>query len=201
MKRSAYVARAGMIAAVYAALTLLTILFLQGLAFGPVQLRISEAVCALAVLTPAAVPGLGIGCLIANLFAIPLTGSGVMGLFDVVFGTLATVLGALWTRRFKSNVKLALAGPVLANALIVPAYLPLLLQAYGFYTIPFTDISIAGAYLPMYAFGVVAIGVGEALVMYALGLPLVSALRRFGVLAADSRQTMADSDKVFTDKK
>ena len=55
--RSSYVAQAGMIAAVYAAATLVALLLLQGLAWGPVQFRISEAVCVLAVLTPAAVPG------------------------------------------------------------------------------------------------------------------------------------------------
>ena len=56
-KKTTYVAQAGMIAAVYAAATLITLLALQGLAWGPVQFRISEAVCVLAVLTPAAVPG------------------------------------------------------------------------------------------------------------------------------------------------
>ena len=76
---------------------------------------------------------------------------------------------------------MALLGPVLANALIVPAYLPLMLQGLGFYTIPFTSIALDGAYLPMYLFGLVATGLGEALVMYVLGLPLFSALKRFNV--------------------
>ena len=70
---------------------------------------------------------------------------------------------------------------MLANALIVPAYLPILLQGLGFYTIPFTDISLDGAYIPMYLFGVVATGIGEALVVYALGLPLLKALKRFDI--------------------
>ena len=51
----------------------------------------------------------------------------------------------------------------------------------GYYTIPFTSIALDGLYLPMYLFGVVATGVGEALVMYALGLPLLAALKRTGV--------------------
>ena len=63
-------------------------------------------------------------------------------------------------------------GPVLANALIVPAYLPLMLQGIGFYTIPFTNIAIDGAYPAMYVFGLLATGIGEAVVMYVLGLPL-----------------------------
>jgi uncharacterized membrane protein len=177
VSRATRVARAGMIAAVYAALTVLCLTLLQGLAWGPVQLRLSEAVCVLAALTPTAVPGLAIGCAIANLIGIALTGSGALGLLDVVFGSLATLLGALWMRRFREHDGLALLGPVLANALIVPAYLPLILAAFGFYTIPFTNIDLAGSWPLMYLFGFVAIGLGEALVVYALGLPLLRALR------------------------
>ncbi|WP_303202615.1 QueT transporter family protein [Raoultibacter timonensis] len=180
-KKTSYVAQAGMIAAVYAAATLITMFLLQGLAWGPIQFRISEAVCVLAVLTPAAVPGLTIGCVIANLVSLAINGTGALGLLDVVFGSLATCVGALWCWKFRSRPKVALLGPVLANALIVPAYLPILLQGLGFYTIPFTDISLDGAYIPMYLFGVVATGIGEALVVYALGLPLLKALKRFDI--------------------
>ena len=176
--RSSYVAQAGMIAAVYAAATLVALLLLQGLAWGPVQFRISEAVCVLAVLTPAAVPGLTVGCIVANLIALAVNGTGALGLLDVVFGSLATFLGALWCWKMRERPKLALLGPVIANAVVVPAYLPLLLQGLGFYTIPFTSIALDGAYVPMYLFGLVATGIGEALVMYVLGLPLLSALPR-----------------------
>jgi uncharacterized membrane protein len=175
--RSSRAARAGMIAAVYAALTLLCITLLQGLAWGPVQLRLSEAVCILAILTPAAVPGLTIGCILANLLGIALTGSGALGLLDVIFGSLATLLGALWMRKFRERTGVALLGPVLANALIVPAYLPVILAAYGFYTIPFTGISLVSSYPLMYLFGLVATGLGESIVIYGLGLPLLRALR------------------------
>ena len=180
-KKTAFVAQAGMIAAVYAAATLVALLLLQGLAWGPVQFRLSEAVCVLAVLTPAAVPGLTIGCAIANLIALAINGTGALGLLDVAFGSLATFLGALWCWKLRERSKLALLGPIIANALIVPAYLPILLQGLGYYTIPFTTIALDGLYLPMYLFGVVATGVGEALVMYALGLPLLAALKRSGV--------------------
>ena len=180
--RSSYVAQAGMIAAVYAAATLVALLLLQGLAWGPVQFRISEAVCVLAVLTPAAVPGLTVGCIVANLIALAVNGTGALGVLDVVFGSLATFLGALWCWKMRERPKLALLGPVIANAVIVPAYLPLLLQGLGFYTIPFTSIALDGAYVPMYLFGLVATGIGEALVMYVLGLPLLSALKRFRVV-------------------
>ena len=73
---------------------------------------------------------------------------------------------------------MALAGPVIANALIVPAYLPILLQATGFYTIPFTSISLDGAWPLMYLFGLVSTGVGEAVIMYVLGYPLARSLAR-----------------------
>lgn len=185
-KKTSYVAQAGMIAAVYAAATLITMFLLQGLAWGPVQFRISEAVTVLAVLTPAAVSGLTIGCVVANLISLAINGTGALGLLDVVFGSLATCLGALWCWKFRSRPKIALLGPVIANALIVPAYLPILLQGIGWYTIPFTDISLDGAYLPMYVFGVFATGIGQALVVYVLGLPLLKALKRFAV--ADDRR-------------
>lgn len=179
--RTSYVAQAGMIAAVYAACTLVALLLLQGLAWGPVQFRISEALVVLAVFTPAAVPGLTIGCVIANLANMVISGTGVLGLLDVVFGSAATLVGALWCRKFAEKPAIALLGPVLANALIVPAYLPILLQGLGFYTIPFTTISLDGAYLPMYLFGLVATGIGEAVVVYVLGMPLIAALRKAGV--------------------
>lgn len=178
--RTARIARTGMIAALYAAATLVALLALQGLAWGPVQFRISEAVCVLALFTPCAIPGLTAGCALANLIALAVNGTGALGLLDVVFGSLATCLGALWCWKFRQRPAVALLGPVVANALIVPAYLPILLQGMGFYTIPFTSISLDGAYLPMYLFGVIATGIGEALVMYVLGLPLFKALKRSG---------------------
>jgi len=177
MKRSSFVAQAGMIAALYAAATIIALFFLQGLAWGPIQFRISEAVTVLALFTPAAIPGLTIGCIVANLVSLVVNGLGVMGLFDVVFGSLATLLGSLWCWHFRKNVPLAILGPVLANAVIVPAYLPIILQGLGFYTIPFTTINLEGSYIYMYLFGLVATGIGEALVMYVLGLPLAKALR------------------------
>lgn len=171
-----------MVAATYAAMTLLSVATLQGLAWGPVQFRVSEALTSLALLTPAAVPGLAIGCFVANLAALSITGVGPIGLLDVVFGTLATLLGALFTRRFRGRPVLAMAGPVIANAAIVAAYLPVLVKGFGFYTVPFTDIDIEGALLPMYLFGFVSIALGQAVVVYGLGLPLAAVLRRIGVL-------------------
>ncbi len=191
--RTLFIAQTAMIAAVYAAATLATLLLLQGFAWGPVQFRISEAVCVLAVLTPAAVPGLTVGCVIANLIALAVNGTGALGLLDVVFGSLATLLGALWCWTMRDRPKVALLGPVVANALIVPAYLPLILQGFGFYTIPFTSISLDGLYLPMYLFGVVSTGLGEALVMYVLGLPLLKVLRKFDVIAPPEQRARREA--------
>ena len=179
MSRARYIAQAGVIAAVYATLTLITMQFLGGLAWGPIQLRVSEAFTVIALVTPAAVPGLTIGSVVAN--ALNPTAVWPLAAFDVVFGSLGTLLGALWMRHFRRNLPLALAGPVIANALIVPAYLPLLLKGLGFYTLPLIGVNLEGAWFPMYLFGVVTIGIGEGIVVYALGWPLALALKRMGI--------------------
>lgn len=186
MNRTTYVAQAGMIAALYATATLIALLLLQGLAWGPVQFRISEALCVVALFTPAAIPGLTAGCVLANLIAMIINGTGALGLFDVVFGSLATCVGALWCWKLRERPALAIAGFVMANAVIVPAYLPLILQGMGYYTIPFTTIALDGAYIPMYLFGLIATGLGEALVMYLLGFPLSKGLRKAGILKEDT---------------
>ena len=178
LTRTQYIAQAGMIGALYAAATLIVMFLLQGLAWGPVQFRISEALCVIALFTPAAIPGLTIGCIIANVANMVLSGTGALGMLDVVFGSTATFLGALICWKMRHRPTLAIGAFVLTNALIVPAYLPILLQGLGFYTIPFTDISIDGAYLPMYLFGVVSTGIGEAVVIYALGLPLMRIIKK-----------------------
>ena len=109
-----------MIAALYVAMTYLSNLF--GLALGPFEFRISEALTILPVFTVAAVPGLTVGCLLANFLVggIPL---------DLVFGTLATLLGALGTRVFREKKVLPYLCPVVSNTLIVT---PILYFAYGF---------------------------------------------------------------------
>lgn len=184
--KSNEIAQVGVIAAVYAACTLIALLFLGSLAWGPVQFRVSEALCVLALFTPAAVPGLTLGCAIANIANIAFSGTGMLGLLDVIFGSLATCTGAAFTWKMRGRPAVALAGPVIANALIVPAYLPILLQATGFYTIPFTSISLDGAWPFMYLFGLVATGVGEAVIMYVLGYPLGKSLARTPYFKASS---------------
>ncbi|QWT17575.1 QueT transporter family protein [Collinsella sp. zg1085] len=185
--KASYLARVGIIAAAYAAASLASLLFLGSLAWGPIQFRVSEALCVLALITPAAIPGLTLGCVIANVINMVITGSGALGLLDVVFGSLATCIGALISWKLREKPLLALAGPVLTNALIVPAYLPILLMGIGYYTIPFTSIQLDGAWFAMYVFGLIATGAGEAVIMYVLGRPLFYVLDRspFGAHAVE----------------
>ncbi len=102
-------AKAAVIAAIYVVLTYV----FAWCASGAVQIRVAEALTILPVFTAAAVPGLAIGCLLANL----LTGCA---LWDVVFGTLATLLGAIGTRLLRKKGFLAILPPILSNVLIVP---------------------------------------------------------------------------------
>jgi uncharacterized membrane protein len=180
--RTRTVAQAGVIAAVYAAATLAVLQMPAQLGWGPVQLRVSEALTVVALFTPAAVPGLALGTALANASLIAQVGP--VGLLDVVFGSLATLLGAAWTWRFRSRMALALAGPVVANALIVPAYLPAMLAALGFAQEPFFGIDLGDSWLVMYLAGVVAIALGQAIVLYGLGWPLALLMRRTGVAGA-----------------
>ena len=106
-----------MIAAIYVALTML----FAPISFGPVQFRISEALCILPFFTPAAVPGLAVGCLLSNIFC------GAM-MPDVIFGTLATLIGAVGSYALRKNKWLVCIPPIVANALIIPFVLRF---AYG----------------------------------------------------------------------
>ena len=102
--------RAALVAALYAALTLL----LAPISYGEIQIRLAEALTVLPIVLPEAVPALTIGCLLANLL-------GGCTVFDVVFGTLATLLAALCTRALRRFFWAAAAMPVLFNGLIVGA--------------------------------------------------------------------------------
>ena len=118
-KKVALVTHGAMIAALYIALTYLANAF--GLASGAIQVRLSEALTVLPFFTPAAVPGLFIGCIISNL----LTGCVAL---DTVFGSLATLLGALGTRCLAKKRLLAPVFPILANTAVIPF---LLRYVYG----------------------------------------------------------------------
>lgn len=180
MNRVRYITQSGTIAATYAAATILTAQLLGGLAWGLIQLRVSEALTVLAFFTPAAVPGLALGSVIANAYNSVVTGNP-FGMLDVVFGSLGTLLAAVWTWRFRERTVLGLAGPVIANALIVPAYLPLMLKGYGLYKVPLLGLDVEGSWIAMYLFGVVSVGIGQAIVMYGLGWPFLGALRKLNL--------------------
>lgn len=109
--RALFVSQAAVIAALYVVLTLISNLF--GLSSGMIQLRLSEALTILPVFTFSAVPGLFIGCILANL----VTGCA---LWDVIFGSIATLIGALGTYYLRKHLPIALLSPVVANMLIVP---------------------------------------------------------------------------------
>jgi uncharacterized membrane protein len=146
---------AAMIAALYVVLTYLAAAFgLSGQAF--VQLRLSEALCILPYFTAAAIPGLSLGCLLANI----LTGAHVL---DILFGTLATLLGAIGTRFLKKWRFLAPLPPILANTVIVPFVL-----RYAYFQ---TDMAFPLLF--------VSVGLGEILSVGVLGTVLLLALEKY----------------------
>lgn len=100
------------VAALYVALCFL----LQPVAYGPVQFRVSEALCVLPLFFPEAIPGLFIGCVLANVL-------GGYGVLDIVFGSLATLIAAALSYRFRKNLWVALCFPVVVNAVVIPVVL------------------------------------------------------------------------------
>jgi len=193
-ERVRYIVRAGLIAAVHTAATFIVLYFMTVLAWGPVQFRVSEVLTVLPLFFAEAIPGLTIGTFLANL--INMSATGPLGLLDVIFGTLATFIGAVWTYRLRHrNILLALSGPIIVNALIVPAYLPVIMNAIGyteaFYTVPVLGISAAGSFIFMYLFGLFAVGFGQTVIIYGLGLPLTRVLSR--VVARQDNHTGEDT--------
>lgn len=150
-----FIARTGVIAGIYAVLTIV----LAPISYGAVQCRVSEAMTLLPLLMPEAVPGLIIGCLLANIYS----GWWV----DMVFGTLATVIAALGTfligklcRNFKGMPFLAAVPPVLVNAIILPL-MWLLFSADAAYWFNFATVLA-----------------GQAAAVCVLGVPLYYGLRK-----------------------
>lgn len=151
-KKVFFITQAAAIAALYTVLTLTAGAF--GLANGAIQLRISEALTILPFFTPAAIPGLFIGCVVSNI----LTGCVI---WDIIFGSLATLIGAVGTYFLsrKVNKWLSPVAPILANTLIIPFVLT---YAYGVEDgIPFLMLTV---------------GAGEVLSCGVLGLILQNAI-------------------------
>lgn len=145
-------ALAGLIAAVYTAATLI----LPIPQYLGVQFRLAEAMTVLPFLFPEAIPGLAVGCFLANLLGSPI-------MLDWIFGTLATVLAALWTRKMP-NLWLAALPPVVCNAVIVGA------------EIAWFTVQQGGAFWPAYGLSALTVGLGEAAACYLLGVPLARLL-------------------------
>lgn len=152
-KKAYFITQAAVIAALYVVLTLFINAF--DLASGAIQVRISEALTILPYFTPAAVPGLFIGCLLSNF----MTGAAI---WDIIFGSLATLIGAIGTyllRKWKWCVPLP---PILSNTIIIPFVLT---YAYG----------IPGG-IPFF---MLTVGAGEVLSCGVLGMILLFALQRY----------------------
>ncbi len=151
--KTLFVSQAALIAALYVVLTLLANAL--GLANYAIQLRFSEALTILPFFTPAAIPGLFLGCLISNL----LTGAI---LWDIIFGSLATLLGAVGTYLLRRCKWLAPLPPIVANTLIVPMVL------YFAYRIPGS--------IPYF---MLTVGLGEILSCGVLGILLLLLLQKY----------------------
>ena len=144
---------AGIIAALYAALTIL----LAPISYGVIQCRVSEALSVLPVFTGAAVPGLFLGCLIANL----LVGAPI---YDVLFGSLATLLAAACTR-------------YLAAKHAPRALLPLPSVLFNAVIIGWLLVTVYGVNVPL-PLSMLYVGIGQAVACYGLGLPLMFVLEK-----------------------
>lgn len=151
-KNAAFLTQAAMIAAVYVTLTLL----FRPISFGEIQIRIAEALTILPLFSPAAVPGVFVGCLIANIIS-----GGILP--DIIFGSLATLIGAVLTYCLKDkNPILGPIPPIVSNTIIVPFVL-----FYGY-----------GANLPI-PLMMLTVGIGEILSCGVLGLVLYFSLKKY----------------------
>ena len=151
-KKTLFLVQAALIAAIYVVLTVVFAPF----SFGEVQVRIAEAITILPVFLPAAVPGLFVGCLLGNML-----GGAVLP--DIIFGSLATLIGALGTRALrKAHPFLAPIPPIAANTVIVPFVLK---YAYA------VDLPIP--------FMMLTVGIGEVISCGILGMILLVALEKY----------------------
>lgn len=156
-KKVTMITQGAIIAALYVVFTMIA--NVMGLSNYAIQVRFSEALCVLPYFTVAAIPGLTIGCMIANI----MTGALV---WDVLFGSIATLIGAIGTYLLRKHKVLMLLPPVLANVIIVPFVLR---YGYGF-TWMFHDVEWS---IPYFAF---TVGVGEIISVCILGSVLLNAI-------------------------
>ena len=149
-KKLVFICQAAVIAALYVVLTYVFSAFASGV----IQVRVSEALTILPAFTPAAIPGLVIGCLLSN----TLTGCVLL---DIIFGSVATLIGALGTNALRRHTWLVPIPPIVSNMIIVPFVLR---YAYGA-----TDA---------FPFMIATVGAGEIISCYLLGMLLYGALKK-----------------------
>ena len=154
------IATAAIIAALYTVMSLLSSIF--GLTYGPIQCRFSEALTVLPFFLPEAVPGLFVGCLVTNLMS-------TVGPLDIIFGSMATLLAALWTAKMP-NKFLATLPPVICNMVLVGA------------EIAWFSTQEGAAFWPAFAFNSLTVGIGEAAACFILGSLLLWVLPRVPAL-------------------
>lgn len=146
--KTMFIVRSAVIAALYAALTLA----LYPISFGAVQFRVSEALTLLPIVMPEAIPGLFVGCLVSNLI-------GSATPWDIIFGSLATLIAAILTYATRRNKILAAFWPVICNTIIVGLVLALTLNLPVLLTMG-------------------EVGLGELVVVYTVGMAMLAALKR-----------------------
>lgn len=160
-KKVTFIVQAAVIAAIYVVLTMVANAL--GLASHTIQVRFSEALCILPVFTVAAIPGLWIGCLIANV----MTGAII---WDVIFGSLATLVAAFVTYKLREHKFLCTLPPVIANMVVVPFVL-----RYG-YGIPPVYVKGMDVTIP---FNALTVGIGEVISVCVLGGILLKMLGKY----------------------
>ena len=161
------ICRISLIAALYLALSV----FFAPIAFGNVQMRVSEALTILPVLSPLGVPGVTIGCLLANLYG-AFTGANILGFMDVFFGTTATFISAILTRLMRKTVIKGLpivpAIPtVIINAIVVGAEL--------------SYVTTEKLFSPVFFLYALEVGLGQILSCIILGSILYKALKKANI--------------------
>lgn len=151
MKNTKFLIQAAVIAAVYATLTIMLLPF----SYGVMQVRVSEALTILPYFTPAAIPGLFVGCLVSNMV-------GPYGLLDMVLGSSATLIAAFFSFLLRKRPLLVPLPPVIANGIIIGSML------YYAYAVP----------MPLIAC-ILWVALGELISCYVVGYPLLRLLKKY----------------------
>lgn len=160
MMKTSKIAQCGLIAAIYAVMTIA----LPAIGFGIVQFRLGEALCVLPFFMPAAVPGLTLGCLVANAVG---TVMGATTVWDVVFGTAATALASYMAGKIRIKWLVPLPAVVI-NAVVIGTML--------------TGVMTGSILNPALFINMASIAVSQTLSCYVLGLPLIKLLERTNIM-------------------